>query len=65
MGLGADARARHSGPLGQTRKIIGITKDISGPKGEQKAFIAAMARAETAIRAKRTLLMDPNARASR
>jgi PAS domain S-box-containing protein len=49
------------GRSGEVRRVIGQTKDISARKQDEESFLAAMARAEGAIRAKRVMLMDAEA----
>jgi PAS domain S-box-containing protein len=49
---------------GLPRQVIGLTRDVTGRKRDEERFLAAMARAEEALRAKRNLLMDAGARAA-
>ncbi|GAN00338.1 histidine kinase [alpha proteobacterium U9-1i] len=48
------------GRTGGVRKLIVISKDITERKVQEAAFIAAMQRAEKALRAKRALFADIN-----
>jgi PAS domain S-box-containing protein len=46
------------GRSGGVRKLVAMSKDITDRKQQEAAFIAAMQRAETALRAKRALFAD-------
>jgi PAS domain S-box-containing protein len=51
------------GRTGGVRKFIVMSKDITDRKVQEAAFIAAMQRAETALRSKRALFEEVSARA--
>ena len=52
------------GRSGGVRKIVVMSKDITDRKLQEAAFIAAMQRAEEALRAKRALFGDIDERAA-